>query len=113
MVGTSGWFTYKEGGTSYAAYVTDNTSQKLVMDDTFLGKAPSGAKIRMVIATGDVKVQTDFEATILSKRQSNRFSGKSKHHALQKPEPACKTNRSRYLSKEWKRLSVKRLSDRF
>ncbi len=27
VVGTSGWFTYKEGGTSYAAYVTDNTSQ--------------------------------------------------------------------------------------
>ena len=67
VVGTSGWFTYKEGGTSYAAYVTDNTSQKLVMDDTFLGKAPSGAKIRMVIATGDVEVQTDFEGTILSK----------------------------------------------
>ena len=67
VVGTSGWFTYKEGGTSYAAYVTDNTSQKLVMDDTFLGKAPSGAKIRMVIATGDVEVRTDFEGTILSK----------------------------------------------
>lgn len=67
VVGTSGWFTYKEGGTSYAAYVTDNTSQKLVIDDTFLGKAPSGAKIRMVIATGDVEVQTDFEGTILSK----------------------------------------------
>lgn len=67
VVGTSGWFTYKEGGTSYAAYVTDNTSQKLVIDDTFLGKAPSGAKIRMVIATGDVEVRTDFEGTILSK----------------------------------------------
>ena len=67
VVGASGWFTYKEGGASYAAYVADNTSGTLVIDDTFLGKAPSGAKIRMVIATGDVEVRTDFEGTILSK----------------------------------------------
>lgn len=65
-VDTSGWFTYKEGTESYAAYVTNNTSDTLVIDDTFLGKAPSGAKIRMVIASGDIEIRTDFEGSILS-----------------------------------------------
>lgn len=68
--GNSGWFLFtqeKEKGTeTYGAYITNNTSDTLVVDEDFISRAPSGAKIRMIIAAGDVKLTTAFTGTIIA-----------------------------------------------
>lgn len=68
--GNSGWFLFtqeKEKGTeTYGAYITNNTSDTLVVDEEFISRAPSGAKIRMIIAAGNVKLTTDFTGTIIA-----------------------------------------------
>ena len=68
--GNSGWFLFtqekEEGTETYGAYITNNTSDTLVVDEDFISRAPSGAKIRMIIAAGDVKLTTDFTGTIIA-----------------------------------------------
>jgi len=64
----SGWFVYtdEEQAESYAAYFTKNTENTLNVNAAFLNSAPKGAKVRMIIAAGDVNVSADFSGTILA-----------------------------------------------
>lgn len=54
-------FSYTDGTGTHSAYVKRNSVNALVIDDAFL----SGKNISLVIATGDVTVQTDFSGIII------------------------------------------------